>query len=232
MRVVGLIQARMNSTRLPGKVVREISGLPLIVHIYRRLLACRGLDEVRVAPGPEGENPIFNLCCKYGMATKRSMFAECYKDSDLIGRYKDQWMADPFDAFVRITADCLFHDPAKMDEIVSQYRKDYPRNRALSTWPHRLYSEGLDCEVWSTELLMELDRTPECPREGFATWAINQGKCLTFSPMVKENAGEPHLSIDTPQDFSRAEKMLKILGNDEWRYEKTLEAYRKVMAEE
>ena len=108
----------------------------------------------------------------------------------------------------------------------------------MSNWKDgRLISEGLYAELYSTELLAELDRDPDCPREDFATYASKMdcvGRCA-YTPMSNLTffgGDEIHLSIDTPQDFDRAEKMLKILGNDEWRYEKTLEAYRKVMAEE
>ncbi len=149
-------------------------------------------------------------------------------DSNLIGRFK----GFPCHAFVRITGDCLFHDPNRIDDIVATYRNYYPKYRGLANWlPFRTVSEGLDCEIMSTELLAQLDRDPQCPRETFMTYAGEKGYLSPYPPEDQHRypIGEDlHLSIDTPEDFERAEKMLAILGNSEWRYEKTLEAYRQV----
>lgn len=226
----------MGSTRLPGKVVKEINGLPLIVHIYRRLLACKELDQVAVAIGYEGAGnpdaqPILDVCKRYALYSDATIGVE-----DLIRRYKYATQKYNADAFVRITADCLFHDPEYVNAMVRDYRNTYPRYRGLSNWKGgRVISEGLDAEIYSTELLMELDRNPKCPREDFAVYAAENNLVGQWPPIENQRfpiGHDLHLSIDTQQDFDRAEKMLKILGNSEWRYEKTLEAYRKVMAEE
>lgn len=217
----------MNSTRLPGKVLKEINGLPLIVHIYRRMLACKELDEVIIAWGGPSE-PIEAVMNKFGISS-----AIYYQtDEDLISRFGCATFHARASAFLRATSDCLFHDPKLIDELVGAYRMTYPRYRGIANSPQRRVSEGLDAEIFSTELLAELDRTKDCPRESFAQWVIERGKKYKVAQLnvgVLENAGTPHLSIDTQEDFDRAEKMLKILSNDEWRYEKTLEAYRQVM---
>lgn len=215
----------MNSTRLPSKVLKEINGLPLIVHIYRRLLACRELDGVVVSWGGEaGRDQMREASLRY--ALRWAMVGP--KDDDLISRH--QVASIGYDAFVRITADCLFHDPQLIDNMVATYRNRYPKVRGLSNRiPYRTVSEGLDCEIVSSELLAQLDRDPQCPRETFCTYAEEKGYLSPYPPaeLHRYPIGQDlHLSIDTPEDFARAEKMLKILGNDEWRYEETLKAYR------
>ena len=228
MKIIACIQARLGSTRLPGKVLKKINGMPLLQHVYRRLLGCKEISEVVVAPGISGYNEINDFCVNHGLNIRNSWSEN---DNDLLFRFASLWRVCPFDAFLRVRADCLFIDPALMDHLVSSFKFNYPRSHAVSNWPRRLYSEGLDAEVWSAELLMAMHRTKECPREDFATWAIDNNK-VVVGMQNPINEGLPHLSIDAQQDFDRAEKMLKILGNDEWSYEKTLEAYRSVMAEE
>jgi spore coat polysaccharide biosynthesis protein SpsF (cytidylyltransferase family) len=114
--------------------------------------------------------------------------------------------------------------------MIRMYKTYYPKFRGMTNWGFgRTVSEGLDAEIYSLELLAELDRDLKCPREDFATYAA-QNKLVEAWPLRRDPlypiGQDIHLSIDTPEDFDRAERMLKILGNDEWRYEKTLEAYR------
>ena len=222
MKVIGIIQARYNSTRLPGKVCKEINGLPLLWHIYRRLLKCEELDEVVVAYGNCDWKPIVDICNRYFMANTGG------PETDLITRIKDVCNWRGAMAFVRVTADCLFHDPYIIDKAVMFYKGFWPKCRLMASWPERVMSEGLDYEIMSTELLSELDTDKDCPREDFMTYAINKhGQKQALTPMKGEDL---HLSIDTQEDFDQAEKMLEYLGNDRWSYVDTKEAYRHVHA--
>lgn len=235
MKIVCAIQARMGSTRLPGKALKEIHGLPILVHIWRRMLACAEVDEVVVAWG--GDLP--RVTSRYAMR-----ISWCNDEDDLLLRLYNAGRESHADAILRVRADCLFLDPAKLDDLVRFYRDAYPCHRAVSNWPSRMESEGLDAEVWSMELLAELDRTPECPREDFGTWAIQRGLVAQRYTGHPANDGPPHLSIDTQEDVDRAEKMLKLMDVNAsafrrprhsqpfryvpWLYEVTLEAYRQV----
>lgn len=215
MKIIGLIQARTNSTRLPGKVEMKLNGLRLVEHIFRRLLACRELDGVAVS----SHGPI--------AANARGLFSVNVAEDDLISRHRYSTDQLDGDAFVRITGDCLFHDPVIIDRLVRVYRDNYPYCRAVSNWhPFRTLSEGLDAELYGMDLMTELDEDKNCPREDFATYVAKNAERLKLAHF--RNSIElpmPKLSIDTEEDFTRAEKMLKILGNDEWRYERTLEAW-------
>lgn len=225
MRTVILIQARYNSTRLPGKVCKEINGFPLLWHIYRRMLACKEADQVVCSLGAESredEKILSDMCVKYGMY-------HCFGGvDDLLHRHRRTATRFFADAIVRVTADCLFHDPEYIDDLIRAFKERWPCTRALSNWPDRRISEGLDAEVWGLELLEELNRRPECPKEDFATYAIKHGLAAQLWGPYREGYGEDiHLSVDTPEDLARAEKMLKFLGNDNWNYHETLEAYKR-----
>src|SRR3990167_804064 len=162
MKMVALLQARMGSTRLPGKVLKEFNGLPLLVHIYRRLLGCRELDGVMISWG--GNNIELDLLCnEYGLYAYRG------DEQDLIRRHAVAAHQREADAIVRCTSDCIFHDPTYIDSLVRDFRDAYPKWRGMSNWKGgRSISEGLDAEIYTTEFLAELDRDPNCPREDFA----------------------------------------------------------------
>lgn len=220
MKVVAVLQARMGSTRLPGKALKEINGLPILVHIWRRLLACREVDECVVAWGGEMTEASATTLLRHGVRWQTTESP----DYDLLSRIIEAGVANRADAILRVRADCLFLDPEVLDIIVGQYRGDYPWSRAMSNWPHRTHSEGLDAEVWSMELLWNLSKNETVPREDFGTWAI-ENDLVTVGAQNPKNEGLPHLSIDTQEDFDRAMAMLKILGNNEWRYTETLKAW-------
>lgn len=228
MRIVGILQARYNSTRLPGKVCMEINGLPVLWHIYRRLLACEELDQVVVSMGESGRDQISDVCMKY------NMYGEIGPEEDLIARHIQTGWKHKADAIVRITSDCLFHNPKYIDDACAIFRREWPKMEALTNWhPSRTISEGLDMDLWSMKALADLDRMDDCPRENFALWAFEH-RAIPFAQwetdwQIGSNA---HLSIDTQEDFDMAKKMLKILGNDEWRYTETMKAYSRVKAEE
>lgn len=220
MRVVAALQARMNSTRLPGKALRESNGLPIIVHIWRRLLACKEVDGVVVAWGGEMREASGTTLIRHGV---RWLTTES-PEYDLLSRITEAGLVTNADAILRVRADCLFLDPHVIDVLAKDYRDGYPTYRALANWPHRMDSEGMDAEVWSMELLWHLSQNEIVQREDFGTWAIERGFCAQEYPHASVKEG-PHLSIDTQEDFDRARRMLAILGNDEWRFAETLKAW-------
>lgn len=223
MRIGILIQARYGSERLPGKVLRTINGMSLLTHIWRRMLACKEADAVMVAWGGDPKpmnadpSPVYFTHVP-GLPEKKLKERLCAVTQQL-----------QLDAFVRITADCLFHDPTFIDSMIAYYRAAYPKIKGLTTWhPFRTISEGLDAELYSLELMQEV-MTQD--KYGSETWTVEIADQLEhFKPMGGKIVGSmAKLSIDDADDAARTDKMLKILGNDEWGYEKTIEAYKAVM---
>jgi len=229
MKVIGIIQARYNSTRLPGKVCKEINGLPLLWHIYRRMLACKELDQVVVAMGDgDGWERIMDTCSDHAMLFTLG------DETDLISRIRKASQEYRADAFVRVTADCIWTGPEFIDAIVGDYKNLYPIHRGFASWPDRHVSEGLDMEIMSTELLAQLDRDKDCPREDFMTYAI-KNKLIDPWPscagrIMGYSCQDLHLSIDTQEDFDQAEKMMKYMADYEFSYSDTLRAYNHVHA--
>ena len=222
MRVGILIQARYNSERLVGKVLRDFNGLTLLSHLWRRMLACKEADGVMIAWGGDPKPMLADPNACYfthvpGLPEKK------LKERIMFVAQQMQ-----YDAFVRVTADCLFHDPAFIDGMIAYYRACYPKVRGLSTWhPFRVISEGLDAELYSLDLMQEIVKND---KYGSETWTVDVAEQLEhFRPLQQLKGSTAKLSIDTPEDAFRADAMLKILGNDEWRYEETLKAYAEVL---
>ena len=219
MKTIALLQTRMRSSRCPGKAVRFLNGDPLVWHIYRRLLGCHEVDQVVCAIGDIDPEPILKVCDEYGM------YWRVGPEKNLLSRLIEAASHHHADAVVRITGDCLFHDPIRVDEQVKAFTDAWPVYAGLANWPRRSVSEGLDCEVYAMSTLVALDHDSFCPREDFATYAIKKGIVDSYVSDHPTVGAEVHMSIDTEEDFTRAEKVLKEIGNGSFRYETALEAW-------
>ena len=199
MKIVAVLQTRYNSTRLPGKACVDVNGLPLLWHVYRRLLACKELDEVCVAVGCSDADPIIDVCDKYGM---HWMVGE---EKNLLTRIIDAAVWCNADAVLRVRADCLFLDPNVLDFMVRDFKALWPIVSGVSNWPRRYCSEGLDAEVVSMETLIALDKDAFCPREDFATYAITKG-IVSIHERQSMGGEDLHMSIDTEEDWNEVQR--------------------------
>ncbi len=143
-RTVAIIQARMGSSRLPGKVMLEIAGQPMLTHVVRRARQAASLDGVVVATTTDpGDDPVADYCRSHEILFYRG------DPQDVLDRYYQT--AKTFDAreIVRLTADCPLIDPSVIDLVVKRFRHnnvDFAANRLPPPW-HRTYPIGLDIEV-------------------------------------------------------------------------------------
>ncbi len=139
---LALIQARMGSSRFPGKVLEDLSGHPVLWQVVNRVRKARSLDKVVVATTAEKiDDPIARFCEQEGIA--------CFRGSepDVLDRFYRAAKANAADVVVRITADCPLIDPAVIDKVVARYERgdcDYASNAMRYTYP-----DGLDTEVFS-----------------------------------------------------------------------------------
>lgn len=151
MRVVAAIQARMNSTRLPGKVLRLIEGKPVIVRIWERLALCSSLDTIVVATSADPSNDIIEkVCAREGMGCAR-----WGTDEDVADRLRYVAREQDADWVVRITADCPLVDPGLVDSLVAVARHTSGYEYLSNVYP-RTYPDGLDIELISCGCLDRL----------------------------------------------------------------------------
>ncbi|MFQ5913473.1 MAG: cytidylyltransferase domain-containing protein [Nitrospinota bacterium] len=148
MKIVGIIQARMGSSRFPGKVLKEAAGKPLILHMVERVLRCRRLDGLCVATS-QGvkDDPLAAVVQRSPVRVYRG------SESDVLDRYWKAAREEQADAVVRLTGDCPLHDPEVIDEVVDAYLKQKDSVDYLSNTLMRTYPDGLDVEVFSFEAL-------------------------------------------------------------------------------
>lgn len=147
--IVAIIQARMGSTRLPGKVMKEICGHPVLYHVVNRLRASRLIDRIMVATTVEPSDGVIERWCGENNV-------ECHRGSlnDVLERYHEAAKKAGAATIVRITADCPLIDPEIVDKVIEKF--------AEGGWDHAgttaTYPDGLDTEVFSRRALERAHR--------------------------------------------------------------------------
>jgi spore coat polysaccharide biosynthesis protein SpsF len=146
MKTVAIIQARMTSTRLPGKIMADLAGEPLLFHVVNRAKRARTLDMVAVATTDRpADDAVAQFCAKAGIPCFRG------SEEDVLDRYYQAARHFEADVVVRLTADCPLLDPDVIDHVVQVFQSgdyDYVSNTIQPTYP-----DGLDTEVFRREAL-------------------------------------------------------------------------------
>lgn len=148
MKTVAIVQARMGSTRLPGKVMKPVAGLPMIEILLKRLSRAKSLDQIMIATSDDIRN---NTLVEH----VRSLGYDCIQGSedDVLGRFLQAAEFSEADIIVRITGDCPLVDPALVDKAVNEFKSagvDYYTNCDPVTYP-----DGLDIEVFTHSALIQ-----------------------------------------------------------------------------
>ena len=146
MATVALIQARMGSTRFPGKVLADLGGRAALDWVVAAARAIPGVDRVAVATSrAAGDDALVDWCAVHDVACHRG------PEDDVLARFIDAARAEGADIVLRLTGDCPFLDPAVCGQILylmKQGKADYATNRDPASWP-----DGLDCEVMTMAAL-------------------------------------------------------------------------------
>ncbi|MEW6715910.1 MAG: glycosyltransferase family protein [Chloroflexota bacterium] len=201
--VVAIIQARMGSTRLPGKTLVDIVGKPLLGHVIERVQACQTIEDIVVATTTAVEDqPILDLAGQYGVMHYTG------SEEDVLDRFYQAAINTSAEVIVRITADDPFKDPQVIDHIVSYFlhhpELDYASNTVEPTYP-----EGLDVEVFSFKALetawQEAQRLSDREHVTPYIWRNPQTFCIAN---IKHHTDLSHLrwTLDYEEDlhFTRA----------------------------
>jgi spore coat polysaccharide biosynthesis protein SpsF len=153
MRRVIVVQARTTSTRLPGKVLMDLAGRPMLAQQLLRLKRCRLADEIVVATTTNAtDDSVVALARAAGVRWFRG------SEADVLSRYAGAAREAAADLVVRITADCPLIDPAVSDRVIEALasrpeRADYASNVLRRTFP-----VGLDTEVFWSDILYRVER--------------------------------------------------------------------------
>jgi len=216
MKVVALIQARMGSTRLPGKVLKPLCGRPVLAHVLERVHLCRRLDDVWVATSNHSaDDAIANAC--------RDWEVPCFRGSedDVLDRFYSAANAAEAETVVRITADCPLFDGWLLEDMLRVFTEtntpvvkvDY-----LSNVLERRYPRGLDAEIFTFAALAQAHREAQQPREREHVTPYIYGHPDIFrlySYKGPEDWSHYRWTLDTPEDWALIEAIYQALYRPE-----------------
>jgi spore coat polysaccharide biosynthesis protein SpsF len=209
LRVVILVQARMGSTRLPGKVLKEVWDKPLLQYLTERLKRVELADEVIIATttNPKDQE-IVEFCHMEQIPLFRG------SEEDVLDRFYLAAKAFKADVVVRITADCPLVDPKLIDEVIQSYLDNYPTFDYISNSHVRSFPIGMDTEVFSFKSLEEAYNESSLPeeREHVTPFIYRRPNRYKTKLLVHEpNLAHLRLTVDTPEDFELVSKLIERL---------------------
>ena len=206
--IAAIIQARMGSTRLPGKVLMDLNGIPMLQYQVDRVVKSKLIEQVVVATStlPQ-DDEIATFCKKNNIAFFRG------SENDVLSRYYEASVEYKADIIVRLTADCPLIDPAVIDMTIGLFTKnslDYSVNTvppATSCFP-----DGSDVEVFSIQALERANQeaTSKEDREHvtFYFWKSEEKDTFKIAQLGNhENWSKYRFTVDYPEDY---EVVLKI----------------------
>lgn len=204
-----IIQARMTSTRLPGKVLKPVLGKPLLLYQLERLKRVKLQDEIIVATTTNREDePIVEFCDKQLIPYFRG------SEEDVLSRYFEAAKEYGVDVIVRITSDCPLIDPQVIDEIITYYSHPQKKNDYVSNTLQRTYPRGMDTEVFSFEVLKEVHKiATELPdREHVTPFIYRHPQIFRVANVTyHEDQSKHRWTVDTPEDFELIKRILENL---------------------
>jgi spore coat polysaccharide biosynthesis protein SpsF len=202
MNVVAIIQARMSSNRLPGKVLLPLAGIPTLTHVVSRIQSCKTVDKVVIATSTDPSDDTIQIHCK------ESKF-DLYRGSllDVLDRYYHCAIATNASTIVRITSDCPVIDPVVVDAVVTGFLAgDYDYYSLSGEFP-----DGLDCEVISFGALEKAWGNSILPseREHVCPYIHTSHKSEFKTGGLELFTGLQHMrwTLDEPSDY----ELLKII---------------------
>ena len=200
MKVGAIIQARMGSVRLPGKVLRPIVGKPVLWHIANRIKHSELIDEVIIATTiGERDRAVTEMARDNGIPYYAG------SEKDLMDRFYQPAKLHKLDVIVRVMADCPLVDPQIADKVVDFYIKNSGKYDFVSNaGPALTYPHGVDIEVFSFSLIERLWKETEDPvdREWFTRVVYNNPKKYKIA-FVENDKKIPRLrlTLDYKEDL-------------------------------
>lgn len=201
MKTVAMVQARMTSTRLPGKVMMPINQKPMLRHLVDRLRLCQTIDEVLVITSIDrSDDQISQYCKKNNIAVYQGSL------EDVLGRFLGAARAVNADNIVRLTADCPLLAPDVVDRVVEKHRNtgaDYTNNCG-----HLRFPDGMDVEVLSYQALEQSAYHAKwrSEREHVTLYIENNPSLFKLSCLdAKADMSHIRLTVDYQEDLDVVE---------------------------
>lgn len=208
MNVVAIVQARIGSSRLPGKVLKSLGDGTMLDQVLTRCQAIEGVDAVCCAiPAGRGDDPVADAAQRLGVHVVRG------SERDVLDRYEQAANRLNADVVLRVTSDCPFLDPAVAADVVRLVILsgfDYACNNMPPTWPH-----GFDCEAVTRDWLACAAASAGAPadREHVTPWLrrntnVRRANLRSPSPALAAY----RLTVDRPEDLALAQALFRKPG--------------------
>lgn len=200
MRNVAIIQARVGSSRLPGKVLLDLCGKTVLGRVVERVSRMRNVRDAVVATSNlETDDAIEAECRRLGVACFRG------SEDDVLDRFRGAAEALGAERCVRITADCPLIDPGVSDDIIAKFESadppvDYASNKIPQSFPR-----GLDTEVFTREALERAARWARKPyhRTHVTAYMYQMPELFTTLSVVSDvDRADWRWTVDTPEDLA------------------------------
>jgi spore coat polysaccharide biosynthesis protein SpsF len=223
-RTLVVVQARLGSTRLPGKVLLPLAGAPLLLQMVERVRAARTPFSLVVATTTDpGDDPVAELCRSNGLACFRG------HPTDLLDRHYQAARASGAQLVVKIPSDCPLIDPAAIDRVLGEWREglDFLGNLRPGTWP-----DGNDVEVISWSALETAWREAKRPHEREHTTPFlwdqpDRFRCANVAWESGRDLSRSHrFTIDYPEDYQFISAVYEAL----WRPERPIFPLGEILA--
>jgi len=201
--IIAIIQARMGSTRLPGKVLKEINGKPMLSYLVDRVSKSKKLDKIIIATSTlDKDDAIFSYCKENNI--------ECFRGSedDVLSRYYECAKQYNPDTIVRLTADCPLADPQIIDNVIQKF-EDNSVEYCANTVPieTNTFPDGTDVEVFSFEALKkaynEVKDKHFREHVTFQFWQTDEYKSIQY--ISNMDYSKFRITVDYPEDFEVVE---------------------------
>lgn len=210
--VAAIVQARMSSSRLPGKVLEDLGPARTLELLSRRLGRLTEADAVAIATSVDGsDDPVARLAEDLGVAVVRGPL------EDVLERYRLAAAELGCDAVVRITADCPLAEPEVIDRLIRVWRESETLAYVWNTREPRSFPDGLDAEVISRSALEQSagETTEPYDREHVTPFVRDRPdrfpqRSLRLEPPVRT----VKLSLDTPEDLAAIRSFVGRVGPD------------------
>jgi len=205
MKVVAIIQARMGSSRLPGKVLAEICGRPLLHYIVSRVRQASTLNLIVVATSDDSADDVIeNFCQTNGVQYFRG------SETDVLDRYYQAAKHFHADAIVRLTADCPLLDPVVIDDVVRTFLSgEFDYVSSASNYP-----DGLDTEIFSWGALRETWQDARLPseREHVTPYITKNPAWFRLERVASdEDLSYMRWTVDEPEDLELVRRIYQQL---------------------
>jgi glutamate-1-semialdehyde 2,1-aminomutase len=227
MKVLAIVQARMGSTRLPNKVMREVAGISLIELLLTRLSQSKSIDQIVVATSTDSINsPLVNHVASLGYQSFQG------SENDVLERFYLAAQQFAGDIIIRITGDCPLIDPQLVEDAIQQFEKsgvDYLSNSNPPTFP-----DGLDIEIFTFSSLQRAHNETNAPgdREHVTPYIRESGHFSTINIASKMDFSHLRWTVDEIQDLEVVRFVVEYFApNRLFSWEDVLEMYESYSVE-